>query len=63
MIELYDKDKIVNILKGYSIRVTPNRLKVAEIILNSEVHPSIDEIHTILTKSEKIFLLLQYIIS
>ncbi|MDN5343579.1 transcriptional repressor [Oceanotoga sp. DSM 15011] len=53
MIELYDKDKIVNILKGYSIRVTPNRLKVAEIILNSEVHPSIDEIHTILTKSGK----------
>ncbi|MDK2945577.1 Fur family transcriptional regulator [Geotoga petraea] len=53
MTEVYDKDKIVNILNGYNIKVTPNRLKVAEVILNSKKHPSIDEIHTTLTRNGK----------
>lgn len=53
MIDTYYKDKIVDILNSYNIKVTPNRLKVAEVIFNSDDHPSIDEIHTILTKNGK----------
>ncbi len=53
MVEVYGKDKIVEILGGYNIKVTPNRLKVAEVIFNSKEHPSIDEIHTTLTRNGK----------
>lgn len=53
MVEVYGKDKIVEILNGYNIKVTPNRLKVAEVIFNSTQHPSIDEIHTTLTRNGK----------
>lgn len=53
MVEVYGKDRIVNILSGYNIKVTPNRLKVAEVIFNSTEHPSIDEIHTTLTRNGK----------
>lgn len=53
MVEVYGKDKIVEILGGYNIKVTPNRLKVAEVIFNSTQHPSIDEIHTTLTRNGK----------
>ncbi|MGM0641340.1 MAG: Fur family transcriptional regulator, partial [Thermotogota bacterium] len=53
MVEVYGKDKIVEILGGYNIKVTPNRLKVAEVIFNSTEHPSIDEIHTTLTRNGK----------
>lgn len=49
----YDKDQVVDILKEFNIRITPNRLKVAQIILNSKKHPSIDEVHTELIKSNK----------
>ncbi len=41
-----DRGSILEILKDHNIKITPNRLVVAEVILNSIFHPSIDEIHT-----------------
>src|SRR6056297_1885370 len=53
IIKMTRRDKMVEILGGYNIKVTPNRLKVAEVIFNSKEHPSIDEIHTTLTRNGK----------
>jgi Fur family peroxide stress response transcriptional regulator len=53
MEKILSKDEIIKILKEKKIKITPNRLKVAEIIINSKKHPSIDEIHTQLIKNNK----------
>ncbi|HOO75488.1 MAG: transcriptional repressor [Thermotogae bacterium] len=51
MIKTLNRDEVVMILKKSSVRITPNRLLVAEIIFNSKNHPSIDEIHTDIIRS------------
>ncbi|BBE31367.1 transcriptional repressor [Tepiditoga spiralis] len=47
------REQIVETLKRNKIHPTPNRVLIAEIILNATNHPSTDEIHLTLTKRGK----------
>lgn len=47
----FDQDEIVKILKNKKIKLTPNRIKIACELFNSDDHPSIEEIHQRLLKN------------
>ena len=46
-----DQDEIVKLLKNKKIKLTPNRIKIACELFNSDDHPSIEEIHQRLLKN------------